>query len=548
MKRLLAILVTAMMVVMLFAGCSPSSPVGAKGKLTKDYVEQNKLEVLMNSVDFRELFPEWENPFALLMTDPESLRCEIGLEQKGLEIGGAMAVDSQKGVGSLDFLMHMAGLDAPLDVALYVDQKQLVLSSDAFLGEGSAYSLTFDTPENLAKAFDASAFAKVFGLPEGTAAAFLEEYGLNDAYFASASAAIEAYQKKLTELENAVETDIYALLAPYFGEVTEDTITFGETPTKVIGVAITSNDALIGDLLDWYVAYYQESMAAQTELISALCPEALREDFLTSYMESQPNIEELRKTLEESLAGFSMNLVEVVYLDKATGRALSSHTTGTVTVDGAAMAVEYTATLADGIGFTGTVSVEESVLYFDGSLRCDATGAFLDITANDGGEAQIAFEINKAEESYKLYMTTSENNREPLEVFSVDGILNYSDKFFEMSIDSVLTDGNVTPFGFTLAFTTEPDIKAPKQAKDILSLTEDEVYAIVGRFGTALGNAAGAFAPQEDEPYDDTEGVIVPDFEYVPITYDDYDEFAEYYTYEEFCAFVDAYNELYAPK
>ena len=565
-RRLIALAVTlALTAALLLTGCSPSRSASGTPHLTKAYFEKHTAEVMKNSLDPAVIFPITENPFAVFMHDSDSASVLMSFDPSSLAGIPAVssiscAIDESANQGA--FQLGLSLNDTPIDAAFYVADNKLMLASDTFFGEGNAYSLTFEDFDTMLAKFEQSNFAKVLGIPTETVKEFCEQYGINNDYLKKASEAIESWNKQAEDMVADYTNRCYTLVEPYYGEITEEKLTLDGKTCDTLALHVTVNDELIAKALALYADYMRDYQNLYVALYRELLPEAVAAEMLG---EMESSIDDTNAQLQESfdaiLDTMSFDGTYTYYLAKDTGYLVKCHAAFDLEMDGDKAAAEIDMFFNNGITLSGVVTDEfGEKINIDGGFTFTGTEAVLVINASSETERtetygfELGFKADKDAGTYRLYATANENGETIIELFEISGDLSYTADSFDMTVSGIRSEGEELPLDIRFAINTDAAITLPANCSELLDLTEDEVYTLIGCVSTGaaslsslmMGDMSGSLY---GEPSYDGEDDYIPmddGFEYTPLTYDDYADFADYYTYEEFCEFVDTYNELIA--
>ncbi|MGN1121775.1 MAG: hypothetical protein ACI4RV_05360, partial [Eubacteriales bacterium] len=413
-KRLAALLTALMLAAaLILAGCSPSGSVSGTPRLTKSYFEKNTSEVLKRSIDYGVLFANTENPFAALFSDADSGTLTLGInlsELLGEEIIPALsvAVDGKNGKGMLSLAVEAPDMDTA-DLDIYFDQKKLALSSKLLLGTDKAYGVYFEDCDTMIEKFDNSALAAILDLPEGAAASFCEQYGINNDYFKKASDAVKTYsQTYQNALENVINC-AYAALEPYYGGIAEEKLDIGDTTVDVLSLEVAVNRAMLQEVLTAYTDSYREMIEGQNTLYAALIPEALHEEVLPALTaQTETAVETVEDAFSQILDTVDINGTVKYYLEKSTGLCIKADAKLDITVEGETMSMTMNEYIGDGITFDAVATLDGDEIAITGALIGTADGLTLNMDMFGDGEDEnasmkMAFETDKTAGIYRLY-------------------------------------------------------------------------------------------------------------------------------------------------
>ncbi len=484
--------ILAAILIMSFASCSSD-----ESGLTKAYFEQNKVEVLANSVDYSEVFGDFENPFELLTKEIASLDVILNEEDNGASANISLGIDTDaKNFKNNVALQMYTEETGNLDLSVYFDKEKFALSSGSLLGEGS-YGIKFDKLENIIAKFDKSVLAQVFGLSEGDAAAFCEMYGINQEYIngiADAFKTIEAQSNKYSDL-NAVVDELYALYESHYGEVTEETVEIDGKSVDALALEMKFDKEILQIAFDWYMGLYKESIDNSKKLMTALVPEPMREEVLPDLLESYDySFEMMNEEFSYMLEAMDLTGSMKVYVDKTNGKYLMEKGELDVTVDGETVHIAVEEYLAEGgvafdIVVTDGLGEQVKLTGFTGLQKTESGEKWLISMESDTEEVpgmiNMGFEINKADGKYLLDMAVNDGYENV--VMSMGGDLIYTEDSFEFSVDSIISDGETQPLDLRIIASTKADVTEPADFTDILEMTQDEIFAVLGYFVMAAG-------------------------------------------------------------
>lgn len=548
--KISALTLAFVMSVMMFAACAGKKQPG----LTKEYFEQNKAEVLADSVTDTSLLLFSDNlleeadrtkyeSFSVSVTDPAS---EMGFEIK-------LNNDSKAKEGSLDVVMDAEG--EKYDASLYYGNKKLALSSEALLGEGKSYGITFDSVEKLAKKFDKSALASLMEFENGALASILEEAGITDEYIENIGKTFGKITAEAPTMMKSVE-ELYTLCESNYGEVTEETANVNGNEYEALVLEITYDNKLIEDIMDWYLGYVEKSMDTSTELVSAFIPEPYKDEILPAYTEElEYSMEEAREELRYTLEAIEISGASKVYIDKKTGKYLMEVSDVDITVDGETLALTAEQYMVDnGMVIRGEITADGETFEFDGKLTAKDGKWVYDFGISANGEelASMAFglDYSKESESYKLFMEVIDKETDETIEMYASGKYSESSDGFELTVEKIYTNDGYEEAELNLNIeikaNKKADVNKPDDYVEILEMTEDELYGVIGRIsGAAYGLSDLLYGNDYYEEDYYSEDYYGEDYEEFTITYDDYEDYADFYTYEEFCELVDIYNSQY---
>lgn len=524
-----------------FSACSQTKTTG----LTKEYFEQNKAQVLMNSIDYLKLFSGSENPFEIFTKEISSFSVEFDEPESGLGISTSVNMDKAK--NSIDLALTSG--EQTIDIGAYFDNKKFALYSDALLGEGKAYGITYDKFDNLIAKFDKSALASVLGLQEGQAAEVCELYGINQQYIDKVA---EAYKKFANESKFDYKTflnEVYAAYEPFYKEVTEETIEINGEKIDALVLEMDYSKEMITIVYDIYFDMCKDILLKTEDLYMAVIPEPLKTETVPDIStEFDMAFETIKAEYEAQLENMDMSGNYKMYIAKDTGLLVKADMDLDMIEEGEKSHVEMIYYVDKGINFYGTMTVGEEIIDMSGKMGYTEDESkhkwFVEMNmlnkAIENALVDTAFEINKADGTFNLYVKADQADEEVVKA-NVGGNISYTKDSFEITVDSATASEygyeTETPINLNVKLGTKAQVTELGEYKDILELTEDEIYGIVGQF-IMTANSITSMFPQPEfaqpEPdfydeyyYDDVYGY---DYDY---EYDyDYDYDYDYSGYE----------------
>lgn len=486
-KNLLRVTTLILATLMIFSIVSCSSE---KSGLTKEYFEQNKTEVLVNSVNYSEVFGDFENPLAIFSKEIASLDVVLDEAETGANI--SLSIDTDENNFKNNVALQMFSEETGnIDLSVYFDKNKFALSSASLLGEGS-YGIKFDKLENIIAKFDKSALAQLLGVAEGDLSAICEAYGINDEYIkgiADAFGEVDAQSKKYSDF-GAVINELYALYDAYYGEVTEETVEINGKKVEALALEMNFDKEVIQVAFDWYMELYKENMDNAKKLMTAFVPEAMREDVLPGLFENYDySLETIKQDFSYMMEETDLSGNMKVYIDKSTGKYLMEKGELEITVDGEKVHVAVEERLAEnGIAFdmilTDSLGEQSDVTGFVGLQKTENGEKWVLSMESDSedvpGIINMGLELNKADNRYQLEMAVNDGYEDV--VMSMGGDLIYTEDSFEMSVDGITNSGEIQPVDLRIKASTKADVVEPAEFSDILEMTQDEIAAVLGHF------------------------------------------------------------------
>ena len=499
LAAMLALLTAAMT---FLTACEPSRSVFGSSKLSKSYFEQNKSEVLAASFKTEEIAGDFQFPFSSLFNGSESFYISLGLdlaflsqipEYEGGSIDISFGSDTKKfeNMLGLQIISPELQLIPDMDYTLYLDKNKIVFSSDSLFGEGKSYGLKFDNIRKLAEKFDNSELAKVLQLPEGTLVSLLDQYGMDENYFNNCFSELKKYEENSEKTVSEFFAEINSVLEKYYGDVTETTVEDRSgNNVEVLALDMQLSPILLTDMLNSYKNYFKNYSADQKEFISAVIPDSLKElgDEYTQSFDS--SYESAFAEIDNMINNFTSNVNltgSIVFnLDKNNGNIIRADLSAIINSAYDTITVSASEFFDNGIYFESAAALSSGESFgFDGSLAFTENSAVLTMNTSENGTVSdsvtITFESDKNAGTYRVFgkSTASEGTTE---LFELSGRLSYDDKNLDFSIDSITDSwGNQSDIGISVSFSTDWKTDAPSDFIDILEMTEDEAYALIGK-------------------------------------------------------------------
>lgn len=481
------VLLMAAVLILSMVSCSTD-----KQGLTKEYFEQNKTEVLSNSVDYTEVFGNFENPFEIFTKDIASLDVIFNEKETGTSLEFGIDTDVKNFKNNVFFQMAMPG-NLNVDLSVYFDKDKFALSSDTLLGEDASYGIKFDKFENIIAKLDKSDLAKMLGLAEGDAALVCEAYGINQEYIDGIAKAYKDYEDKTKKYNdvNAIINDLYALYESHYGEVTEETVDVDGKKIDTLALEMNFDKEVVQIAYDWYMGLYKESIENTKALTEALIPVPFKEEMIPEIsMYYDTTFETMQQEFAYMMENIDLSGSMKVYVDRVTGKYLMEKGELDITVDGEkihlaveeylvdnGIAFDIIATEADGehVALSGFMGLEKTE---------DGEKWVITVTPDDNqentGAVNMGFEINKADGRYILECVLLDG--EETANMSASGDLIFTKDTFEMSVDSITSYDETTKLDLRVKASTNADVVEPENFKDILEMTQDEIVAVAYRF------------------------------------------------------------------
>ena len=452
---------------------------------------------------------------------------------------------------------------APFTASLYFDAKMLAVRCNELFGSNT-YAVEWDTPENMLDKFASSNFAKALGVTDKDIATLKQSEVWQKFASPELAAKISDFLTAYKEyIAGAKEVD-KALFAG--ASVTEDTYkdvevyaikAKGGSPEVTAAVkAYAQNQVAYMTTIETFLGNTDQSIAEETiEQFSEFMETALDGLDMTYYL----------KRDDMSLAGLTalcdMDFRELLGMEQAVVEA----TIDMDCTDGAYdIRVEYM--LPDDsdekIPMVMTLGLKPSYTY-----KHTVWDAYLTVGTQDINILNIIAKFDH-DETAKAYTLTfrigspySNNSEDSEVVYQFAGGLDVSATSFAVSLESLSVHepaiilplsetesvllrearDTVMPIGISVSYAAAEPVKEPTTYKNLFTLSENEVYALIARvtlnakkleddFRKAVGVAL------YDEPVDPRVKKLYA------IDYDDYENYAEWYSEEEFWDLVDEYQ------
>lgn len=505
--KVAALVLAVVISVIAFSACSQTKTTG----LTKEYFEQNKTEVLMNSIDYSKLFSSSENLFEVFTKDISSFSVEYAEPETGLGISASVNMDKAK--NSID--LALISSEQTIDIGAYFDNKKFALYSDALLGEGKAYGITFDKFDNLVAKFDKSALASLLGLQEGQAAEVCELYGINQQYI---NGIVEAYKNYASVAKFDYESflnEVYAAYEPFYKEVTEETVEVNGEKIDALVLEMEYSEEMVTVVYDIYFDMYEDIIVKMKDLYMAVIPEPLKTETVPDIStEFDMAFETIKSEYMAQLENTDMSGNHKMYIAKDTGLLVKADIDLDMTVEGEKCHVEMIEYVGEDISFDGTMTIGEETIDMSGKMGYTENESkhkwFVEMNmlneTIENAFVDMGFEISKADDTFNLYVKMDQADEEMVKA-NVGGNISFSNDSLEIAVDSAI----VSEYGYETENPTDLKVKLGTKAqvtelgeyKDIFELSEDEIYAIVGQFIMSADSITSMFAQPEPDFYDE---------------------------------------------
>lgn len=444
---------------------------------------------------------------------------------------------------------------APFYASLYLDTKMLAVNCNELFGSNT-YAVEWDMPEKMLDKFASSNFAKALGVTDKDIEAVKQS---------------EVWQKFISP-EFAQKWN--GLFASYKNYV---------SGAEDLGKAMCAKASVTEESFKDAAAY-----AAKLNLATPEFKEILEKQFkeYTTVLERFAALAGESETLNEEDLQKALNMVEKIfentdityYLDreKMSMAGFTANMALDLKGDGeGTYQVKMEGDFADGYKIRveilpiGAETAEP--LVFDLGLSVNAAykhtvweaylkQSYLTVTRN----ITATFDWNEANKAYTLTVKdgiSQGDNKLPETVYQFAGGLAVSETSFAVSLDSLSVHEpaillplsetesvvlraereRVQPLGLSFSYTAAEPVKAPNTYKNLLNLSEDEVYALIARVTLNAQKVANDFNKAVGVAlYDESDDPRVKKL--YAIDYDDYEDYAAWYSEEEFWQLVEEYQ------
>lgn len=444
---------------------------------------------------------------------------------------------------------------APFTASLYFDAKMLAVRCNELFGSNT-YAVEWDTPENMLDKFASSNFAKALGVTDKDIATLKQSEVWQKFASPELAAKISDFLTAYKEyMAGAKEVD-KALFAG--ASVTEETFKESEVYAAKLNLDAPEFKAAIEKLLEEYVAALNSfvSYAGETEALT-------EEDVQNALNTVEKLLENMDVTYyldhgKLNMAGFAANMEfdlteegEGHYKVKMEGDFADGYK---IHAEVYPVGTAITEPLIIDLGLSVNASYKHTVweAYLKESyltiarnvtavLDYDETKKTYTLTVKDGAvreDTELSETVYQFAGGLDVSATSFAVSLESLSVHEPAIILPLSET------ESVLlreARDTVMPIGILVSYAAAEPVKEPTTYKNLFTLSENEVYALIARvtlnakkleddFRKAVGVAL------YDEPVDPRVKKLYA------IDYDDYENYAEWYSEEEFWDLVDEYQ------
>ena len=507
MKKTLFLVLTFILCTAMLFGCT------ANGGLTTEAFDKQPDKILENSIDYSVIGlsnTSISNLNKSLTKTPESGKLIIGVDAAALTGDTTMptfnlstAGDSKNGRFDLDFALSSEALNA--DARLYIDGDMLVLSSDSILG--GAYAVKFEEFSTFIEKLENSELLKSLGMPADTLNALCEQYGINDEYISG----LQTAWKNTSEAVSSFGDMTFAMqekVKPVYTPAVEETVEINGATVPVI----TSTTALTSDtyseIMEIYTDWIMNNAGAYFELINAAVPKALSEQSGVNIAESYDLVmQEIQTAIQQSMGDMTADANIKYYISKDTSKLVKMDMQYQAAIQGQQMAYDLAVIMTDGFEFNGTITADGETIPLSGKITYVEQNGIktwnYNIATESSGEkvdTSMSLVLDDAKGTYKLSIAVPDGYEADENVI-INGTYDVTDKSFAFTVDSILADGETAEVGITVGYESGITVESPTEYKELLALTADEAYALIGRIGTFAMNIQPQ--PQPDYVYED---------------------------------------------
>ena len=480
--------------------------------MTKEYFEANKYEVLVNSIDFEELFGLDDEVFNVFRNQKLKSGAEISLfvgderDEANLTFSAVEKPFRLRYDISLDGedINEVFNSDEPVEGSLYVDADKLSLEFSPIL-EDMAAGIEFGNIYDVIKEFSESDLAAMFGAPSyEEIVGAMDEAGINqkvlDEFVNGVVEFIGMYTSEQSEIFVGFENDVKEYTEGLIGEIGEAVIEENgkEIPVFTVKSEIDNNDIIEGiDLVfDMYEEYYigigsfVDELAALAGVYEAV---PVAENAL--YM-----LEGMRSSVYDIFESLEIKGTNTSYIDKMTGKYIKSDYTYVLTDVGLSCESPLE---SEEIVITGTEYVtdngikNEFVLEEDEENTIDVKLDFLS-ESTDKYSIMLAFEashrqleetvhgnygveIDKTAKKYKLFADMA--YPEYAESYFVKGVYDYTDASLTVSVDEIYDNNKLldVPYENKVTVKAIDDVKPHENFVSIFDLSFMDILGIMSK-------------------------------------------------------------------
>lgn len=444
---------------------------------------------------------------------------------------------------------------APFYASLYLDTKMLAVNCNELFGSNT-YAVEWDTPEKMLDKFASSNFAKALGVTDKDIEAVKQsevwQKFISPEFAQKWNSLFVSYKNYVSGAENlgkamcakaSVTEESFKETAVYAAKLNLATPEFKEVLEKQFKEYTT--------VLERFAALAGESETLNEEdLQKALnvAEKIFENTDITYYLDRE----------KLNMAGFTANMAldlkgdgEDTYQVKMEGDFADGYK---IRVEILPIGAETAEPLVFDLGLSVNAAYKHAV--WEAYLK----QSYLTVTRN----ITATFDWDEANKAYTLTVKdgiSQGDNKLPETVYQFAGGLAVSETSFAVSLDSLSVHEpaillplsetesvvlraereRVQPLGLSFSYTAAEPVKAPNTYKNLLNLSEDEVYALIARVTLNAQRLANDFNKAIGVAlYDESDDPRVKKL--YAIDYDDYEDYAAWYSEEEFWQLVEEYQ------
>lgn len=453
---------------------------------------------------------------------------------------------------------------APFNASLYLDTKMLAVRCSELFGSNT-YAIEWDTPDNMLAKFASSNFAKVLGVTDKDIAAIKQSEVWQKlaspelaAKISDLLTAYKDYAAGAKEIDKAMlagaavtedtykDTEVYAIKAKGSSpEVTAAVKAYAQNAVaynNALQLLLGNPDQMVTEEMIGQVSSFLETALSGMDMTYYL----KRDDMSLAGLTALCNLD-FRELFEKEQA-----VIEATLDMDCTGGAYD-------------IRMEYLLPDENGakVPMVATLGLKPSYAY-----KHTVWDAYLTVGIQDINILHItaAFDYDEVGKAYTLTFRVGSpynNTADSETVYQFAGGLDVSSTSFAVSLDSLSVHepaivrrmsetesillrparNYVQPIGISVSYTAAEPVKEPNAYKNIFNLSEDDVYALVARatlnaqtLADDFNKAVGIALYDVDEPADPRVKKLYA------IDYDDYEDYAAWYSEEEFAQLVEDYQ------
>jgi hypothetical protein len=475
------LLIMIMCLALVLCGCSSAADNdgNGSGKKNNSKVESNN--------DFGPATPEKKAEVALGKTvgaifspDADFGVLENAMESGKITIGVGEYVENVLYINTNDFRvvdelsLNIEGVE--LDAELYLDKEDLVVALPGVV-EG-AYGVRFDT---LGADLKDSAIWDMMGVD------YDEIMSGMDVAFDELASMLDAIDPTMGDLEGALEE----ALSNVNKTVTEGTVTIDgeDVDAVIVTYSLDSKDMqeMIEIMLDWFVDYYEDQMGSLADMVG----EDIGLEDITQ------EIEGMQGMIDAFFEEADLKAELVVNINSETGYIMTAVGEFSGVVDGeeggvylnidlgkdASKSDEYTMDLT----MRGEEEEDNVGLSLVLERETDGTETIYDLTfsASEGDVTEDVFSVSLSYDSASYEYEISAEG-----AFAINGICKLTDDVFEISLDSISTNGEEQEIGVVVKVEAVSASKIPNMPKsytNLLKMSEEEMMELIVELGSTFG-------------------------------------------------------------